>query len=118
MALHRPTGVAALFIKSQKRGFCYLSEYVYDFWKNPMIEKKIVSYTKISPSPSTPSSRIGKYQIHFEGGSEISPKSFTDLDFTWPSYPLIVDNEEHAKMYASCWESYLHAQITIVGKDD
>lgn len=88
-----------------------------------MTEKKIVSYTKISPSPSTPSSRIGKYQIHFEGGGEISPKSFTDIGFTWPSYtwpsyPLIVDNEEHAKLYASCWELYLHAQITIVGKDD
>ena len=83
-----------------------------------MMEKKLVKYAKIESSPETPSTDIGKYQIQFEDGSEITPAEFAEQDFVWPSYPLIVDNEEHARMFSMCWESYIHAQISVNGKND
>jgi hypothetical protein len=113
----KPRGVGAVCIKAQKRDLSFLSAYACEYWRNPMIEKRVVKYIKIQPSPETPSSDIGKFQIQFEDGSDITPAVFAEQDFVWPSYPLIVDNEEHATMFSRCWESYIHAQVSVAGQD-
>ena len=66
----------------------------------------MITYTKITND--APSSHIGKWKIHYDDGTDITPLPMGDDD-EWPSYPLVVGSEDDARVYSRSWADYLYA---------
>ena len=114
-----PTEGAPLSLaKKYKKDHNYYFYYLINYLPDPMTRQDIVRYEKVITTQSTPSSEIGKYKITFADGSDITHQSIEKHfpEFTWPSFPLVCDNENDAKVFKRSWELFIIGQSKVRSK--
>lgn len=111
-------GAPLSLTKKYKKDYNFYFYYLINYLPDPMARQDIVKYEKVIPTESTPSSEIGKYKITFADGSDITHQSIEKHcpEFTWPSFPLVCDSENDARVFKRSWEQFIRGQSKVLRK--